>query len=218
MRAAQIKKVQSGFTLIELVVVLSIIGVALAIFGIRGGAFSFYREDAFVRELIEKIGFLHQQAIADQAFYRLEFNFDEDYIRIGAMKGENIISADPNLASADQNSGTLSLELAQFLTPDFDGDQTMIPPPNFPSLAEPSYLPAGVKILDIKLRDGIKFRDRGGVAAITFSPRGFSEFAVIHLEVHGSRQITILVNPFTGVPEKYPGYVDFEATFGKQKD
>lgn len=219
MTLSRLNRLASGFTLIELVVVISIIGIALGLFGLRAGSFSFYREDAFVRQLTEKIGFLHQQAVADQAFYRLEFNFNEDLYRIGAMRDEPSINLDSS-CSNDKSAGILSCSLADALFPSLSqgGEQTMIPPPNFPSLAEPVHFPAGVRLIDVKTENGSWSRDRGGIAALIFYPRGFSDFAVLHLEMRGSEQLTILVNPFTGIPERYPGYVDFEATFGKRGD
>lgn len=207
---------QAGFTLIELVVVMAIIGIALGIFGIRGGSLTFYREDAFQRQLIEKIAFLHNQAVADQAYYRLEFDLNADTYRIGAMRPEDDVNT--SLQDMAATAGSLSLELANFLSPSVGQAQSMIPPPNFPSLAEPVTFPAGIKVVDIKLRSGTYARSQGGVVGLLFSPRGFSEFAVIHLELRGGQVRTILVNPFTGMPESFSDYVDFEATFGSSKD
>ena len=59
--------------------------------------------------------------------------------------------------------------------------------------------------------------NRPGLAYIRFSPRGFSEFAVIHLRTAAGKEITILINPFTGEAQIIREYKDFEWTYGKKK-
>ena len=120
----------------------------------------------------------------------------------------------PNIA---QDAGNLSLELAAFLSPSSGATQTMIPPPSFPSLAEPVTLPQGVEFDDIKTMRGKHLAGEGGLAAILFSPRGFSEFSVIHLLI-GGEPVTILVNPFTGLTETYYEYKEFEWTYGRSRE
>jgi hypothetical protein len=74
----------------------------------------------------------------------------------------------------------------------------------------------------------MKFRDvltpRGKVSAgdkrespyLIFSPRGTSEFGVIHLDIGPDDPVTILVNPWTGLAETYREYKEFKWTLGKQ--
>lgn len=61
----------SGFTLIELVLVIVIIGLVFGVVGLRGGSFDFWKEEGFIRRIAETLNFLHHQAVVDQAFYRM---------------------------------------------------------------------------------------------------------------------------------------------------
>jgi hypothetical protein len=90
----------------------------------------------------------------------------------------------------------------------------MIPPPLFPSLAKPVPFPEGVTLTDVRTMRGMKTE---GTPYVHFSPRGFSEFCVIHLRLQNGSELTILVNPFTGLTEIYREYKDFEWTYGHQK-
>ena len=208
------RKSTAGFTLIELIVVIVIVVVVAILLPMRTGAFSFWNEQAFIRKLTETISFLHYQSIADQAFYRLEFDFERATYRVGVMRVEEEI--DESLSDIAQDAGNLSLELAAFLSPSTGAAQTMIPPPSFPSLSDPVTLPAGVEFEDVRTMRGKKTVSEGGKAAIHFSPRGFSEFAVIHLRI-ANEPVTILVNPFTGLTEVFYMYKDFEWTYGRSK-
>jgi prepilin-type N-terminal cleavage/methylation domain-containing protein len=120
---------QRAFTLIELVVVLLLIGLLLGLIGFRTGTFSFWKEEGFVRQLTETVTFLHHQAVTDQAFYRLEFDFDHNTYRIGVMKSD--FESDESLKDIAVEAGTLSIELAAMLNPSLGEDQTMIPHPHF---------------------------------------------------------------------------------------
>ena len=55
----------SGFTLIELIVVVLVLGAAMALVGLRLGTFNFWREEAFIRKISETITFLHHQAVVE---------------------------------------------------------------------------------------------------------------------------------------------------------
>jgi hypothetical protein len=50
---------------------------------------------------------------------------------------------------------------------------------------------------------------------LIFSPRGSSEFGVIHLALGPGKPVTILVNPWTGMAEVYREYKEFEWTMGR---
>ncbi len=200
-----------GFTLIELIIVIMIFGIIATLVGTRLGTFTFWREEAFIRRLAETIDFLHHQAVVDQAFYRLEFNFDESTPRysIGILKADTEVETG-SLAEIASDAGNLSLELASFLSPSLGKTQTVIPPPAFPSLADPVDLPSGVTFRDIRTARGLYEPKQGETAYILFSPRGFSEFAVIHLKMSQGNEVTLLINSFTGIAEIYRSYQDFE--------
>ena len=208
---------QLGITLIELVVVLLLIGVGFAVLAVRSGSYSFWREEAFIRELSETIVFMHHQAIADQAFYRLEIDFDTKIYSVGVIRPDADIPEELKAMASD--AGNLTLELATFLSPAIGRSHTVIPPPSIPSLAEPVAIPPEIVFSDVRTMRGVHNAREGGKAYILFSPRGFSEFSVLHFETSGGDQITMLVNPFTGNTTIYRGqYRDFQWTYGGQNN
>lgn len=206
---------ERGFTLIELVVVILLIGAIATIVGLRTGSFTHWKEQGFIRKLSETIIFLHHQAVADQAFYRLEFDFDTRSYRVGVLKSEG---ESAELAELAAQVGNLSLELAAFLSPSLGETQTLIPPPSFPSLADPVPFSDDLVLTDIRTMRGKQAAKEGGKAYIMFSPRGFSEFAVLHFVRAGGAPLTILVNPFTGNTEIYYELKDFEWTYGRSTE
>lgn len=209
------KQKSRGFTLIELLVVIAIMGLVIGIAGFRFGAFDFWKEENTLRKLSETIVFLNQQAVIDQEFYRIEFDFESNSYRVGLMKSESLVTSS---AVGSTGAGYLSDELAAFLSPSTDVEQTMIPPPSFPSLAEPQVLPGAMRLKDVRTPRGIEtVEDPGAVPYLLFSPRGFSEFGVIHLVMGDDSPVTIFVNPWTGLTEIYREYKDFEWTLGKKK-
>jgi len=205
-----------GFTLIELAIVITVIGVAMALVGIRLGTFTFWREEGFIRRLSETITFLHHQAVVDQAFYILEFNLDREKAayRVGVINPA--VEADAELMRLASDAGNLTLELAAFLSPALSRASSIIPPPSMPSLADETPFPADTYIEDVRTMRGKQLAADGGKAYVLFSPRGFSEFAVLHLRLSRGKPVTILVNPFTGLSEIYREYRDFEWTYGRK--
>lgn len=212
-----------AFTLLELIVVIVIIGVASAIIGVRTGNFAWWNEETSLRRISETISFLHYQAMADQSFYQLEFDLTKNQFRAGVLRPDDAALA--SLASIAVGAGNLTLELAAFQNPSAGDSQTFIPPPNYPSMAEETKLPDGLTIIDIvTMRGTIKPGDTTSEisgdttkAQIRFTPRGFSEFAVIHLRRTSGAEVTIVVNPFTGVTETYPEYREYTWNYGQKK-
>ena len=88
---------------------------------------------------------------------------------------------------------------------------------SIPSLAEPVQLPEGMTVEAAHTMRGEFMRRDGGTAALFFSPRGFSEFAYLHIQMPSGRQVTLLVNPFTGLTEQHDGFQDFEWSYGKNQ-
>lgn len=205
-----------GFTLIELVLVVTVIALLAGLIGLRLGTFTYMREERFVRSLMEHLTFLHRQAVADQSFYQMEIDLDDNSYRIGLFKPDSDVNT---TLGADEASltGILSLELADLLSPDMGEGQTMIAPPSFPSLNNPQRPPSRCVFSEVRTMRGETGGLKGGKARIFFSPKGFSEFAVIYLKMSGGNVLTILVNPFTSIPELYRGMREFEWTFGKNK-
>jgi len=202
---------ERGITLVELVLVIVIVGLMLAVTIVRLGTFDFWREVSTVRKLSELVVFLNNQAVMDQAFYRLEFDFESNSYRVGVMRSDESASL-----AASGSLSALELEKVALLSPSLDGEVTMIPPPSFPSLAEPTELPKTMFFEDIVTPRGkVRFDDRRDYNPfILFSPRGSSEFAVIHLGFRDNTHVTILVNPWTGLAETFKEYKDFQWTMG----
>ena len=215
----------AGFTLLELTIVVIIFAVLVTLIGVRTGSFDFLNSQALIRKLSETITFLHYQSLADQHMYQLEIDLGKNEYSVGELI--DVGPEDSSVAQMFQDAGTLSLELALMLNPSFTSDQIFSPPDAYPSLADPIPLPEGMYFEDVRTMRGLvtpprhndatmadNSTDRPGVAYIRFSPRGFSEFAVIHLKEEDGKETTLLVNPFTGLVDIIKGYKDFQWTYG----
>lgn len=203
---------QRAFTFVELIVVILIIGLLFALVGFQTGSFVYWREQGFIRRFSEVLQFLHNQAIADQTTYLLELDTAKNTYRVGVVK-ENETYA--GLTALAGNVGILTLELTAILNPPIVNEYTFIPPPSFPSLAEVQPLPPGMLFKQIRTMRGPT--EPGAKAYISFSPRGFSEFAVIQMAQSKGAPLTFLVNPFTGIVDIYHEYKDFAWTYGQNE-
>jgi prepilin-type N-terminal cleavage/methylation domain-containing protein len=209
----------AGFTLIELVLVIVVVGLSMGLLSIRLGAVDFWRERSTLRKLTETIVLLNNQAILDQQFYRMEFDLKDNSFKVGVMRPDNAgLGGSSNGRLASFNLDTLEEDLALLLSPESSTSATMIPPPSMPSLAQPTKLGGRYVLLDVVTADGKISRDAEDIPnpAIRFSPRGVSDFGVIHISTGGDSAITILANPWTGLAEIYPGYRDFKWTGPRQ--
>lgn len=204
---------ESGLTLIELVVMILIISVVATLVGVRVGTFRGWEQQGFLRRFSETVVFLHHQAVTDQVFYRLTLDFDNQNYRVHQIQTTN----DESKLGLDQSeSGSLSNQLAAMLNPSVGENQQAEVPSNFPSLAEPVSLPIGIEYEDVRSMRGEFLASDGGSVYLYFSPRGFSEFAVIHLRQNGA-PLTILVNPFTGTVQLFKEYREYEWTYGRKQ-
>lgn len=203
---------ERAFTLIELVLVITIMGLMIGLFSARLSDINFWKEEAALRKLSELVIFLNNQAVMDQSFYRIEFDLENRQYRIGVVKNESSIMQ----ASSGANIPPLQLELSAMLSPDMGDESTVIPPPSYPSLAEPTTLPGAMEFLDVMTPRGkVTTGDKRDKPYLIFSPRGTSEFGVIHLALGPDQPVTILVNPWTGMAEVYREYKEFKWTLGR---
>jgi prepilin-type N-terminal cleavage/methylation domain-containing protein len=213
------KKKEAGFTLIELVLVIVVIGLTMGLVSVRLGAVDFWREQSTLRKLTETIVLLNNQAILDQQFYRMEFDLKDNSFKVGVMRPDSAgLGSSSNGRQAAFNLDTLEEDLALLLSPESSSSATMIPPPSMPSLAQPTKLGGRYILLDVVTSEGKISREMEDVPspAIRFSPRGVSDFGVIHISTGGETAITILANPWTGLAEVYPGYRDFKWSMPRQ--
>ncbi len=209
----------SGFTIIELLLVIAIVGLTLGLVSMRIGAMDFWREQSSLRKLTETIALLNNQAILDQQFYRLEFDLKGNSFKAGVMRPDNAGLAGSSAGSRSAiNLDILEEQLALLLSPESSSGATMIPPPNMPSLAEPNKLGGRYVLLDVVTSEGKFSRDNDEAQhpALRFSPRGVSDFGVIHISTGGESAITIVANPWTGLAEIHPGYKDFKWSMPRQ--
>lgn len=209
--------VQRGFTLIEIVVVFGILGILVLFLGRSTGSFQFWRDESFLRILRERTEFLHYRAVSDQLYYQMEISLQTNSYRIGVLRSEEDVNTNIQVSSAT-SVGELSLELADYLNPSLASGGTLIPPPSFPSLYEWVSLPMGSRIDAIRTRRRQIGRNASQSVFLVFYPRGFSEFAVFHLTLASRGPVTIVVNPFTGLTQMYPGHKDFRWTYGKNRN
>lgn len=210
-----LRSASSGYTLIEIVVVFAILGGVLLLVGRASGSFQFWRDEAFLRTLRERLEFLHYRAVSDQLSYQMEISLQTGSYRIGVLRDDQAVNTNVQV-SATQSLGELSLELADFLNPATGAGATMIPPPSFPSLFEWASLSGGSRFDAIRTRADQVTASAKGSVYLVFHPQGFSEFAVIHLTLASGGPMTIVVNPFTGLTQSYRGHKDFRWTYGKR--
>ncbi len=203
---------ERAFTLIELVLVITIMGLMIGIFSVRLSDINFWKEEAALRKLRDLVVYLNNAAVMDQSFYRLEFDVENRQYRVGVIKNDSSIIQNQSGA----NIPLLRLELSAMLSPDMGDESTLIPPPSMPSLAEPTTLPGQMEFLDVMTPRGkVTTGDKRENPYLIFSPRGTSEFGVIHVALGPGHPVTILVNPWTGMAEVYREYKDFQWNLGR---
>ena len=212
----------SGFTIVELILVVVVVGLATGLIAVRTGTLDAWREQTALRKLTETIVLLNNQAVMDQCFYRLDFDLQNNSYRVGAMRAEYGSTGGDSNDSLQPGAGQinlpiLQLELAELLSPAVGDSSTLIPPPDIPSLASPVKLPGRYVFLDVTTPRGrVAAGDNRRNPFLLFYPSGFSEFGVIHISTGGDSAITILSNPWTGLAEVYNDYREFKWTLGKR--
>jgi prepilin-type N-terminal cleavage/methylation domain-containing protein len=204
----------SGFTLLELIIVVSIATLITVAFTTRFGIFERFQEDRFISEMINTLEFLHDEAKKSYTFYSFSFDLKNRTWRAGQLNGGNSNLPNPNSTQTNpllaQGVGTLTSELASFLNPPLGNPEQLSPPEGFPSLYEEHRLPGEARFSDIVTPRGMVTEESGYNPYIIFSPRGFTEFAVIHLKKSNGSDLTLLTNPFTGIVELHQGYQEFK--------
>lgn len=208
---------ERAFTLLEVIVVIAIIGIVSTLIVSRFNLFSFWKEDAALKKLLNTIEFLHDHATADQKYYRLDFSYKQNAYRVSAVVTEQGQANQNQIQGCGAGTGLLTCELAEVKFPSINDSYSLIPPPEYPSLHVPELLPEEMEITDIKTNRGVTSPGSDTSDYILFHPKGFSDFAVIHLTMPTRGKVTILVNPFMGDAELYDGDKDFNWTYEKKR-
>ncbi len=234
---------ESGMTLVEVALVVILIGVLSTLAVNRIEYMVLAKQQGEIRRLLNTWEMLFNEALARGEAYRLIIDLDKgsyfvrreikaqegvvkevDYIANLRTKGEkerrknraeeNLLSLEEEFAKEDARQG-LDLETLFYLSlfADPEGNMRLARPLEFPSLAKEKLLDEGISIRDIKTEGGTI---KAGKASIRFSPRGSSEFAVIHFLINEEHVVTALLNPWTGVSKVQEGDVDFEWTLNKR--
>lgn len=213
----------AGYTLIELIVVVLIIGAVFAVFTVSGNSLQYWRQEAAIRNISELVSFLHRRAVSDGVTYQLSFDLSEEtpqYSVREVVPEQAVFTQQSTVSSSNTDLGPLALELNSLLYPPVFTAANLIEPNSIPSLAKPVPLPRGMRFVDIRTTRGKETENGldGTLPYIRFSPRGFSDFAVIHLRTETEADTTILVNPFTGITSIYREYKEFEWSYGKRNN
>ncbi len=79
---------------------------------------------------------------------------------------------------------------------------------NVPSSIRPLYLPSGVRVLDFSSVHGGK-KDTGELR-LWFSPKGYVDKTMIHLQDDSGREMTLALSPFLGVTRLFDSYRSLE--------
>jgi prepilin-type N-terminal cleavage/methylation domain-containing protein len=213
----------AGFTLLELILVVTIMGVLTVGVSTYFGTFSRFQEDRYIADLINTMEFLHSEAEKSYQFYLISFDFERRSWQAGTLN--NLSSPSPTVGgakpsgstatltgppSAPAGAGSLTVELAEFLNPPLGNAQDFAPPIDFPSLYEHHLFPGQAGFEDIVTPRGMQISSGGDNPYLIFSPRGFTEFGVLHLVRSDQTRVTLVTNPFTGLVEHYEGYREFK--------
>lgn len=230
---------QQGLTFIELLLVVLII-VVFSFMGTRGlGNLSGWKQEGELRAFINTWQFLYSQAVNRGEGYRLLLDLDNrsySVLREFKVRSPTIRQVDhleglrieserqrrkernaerrENLEQLAQEedsyqSGNLEALFYDFLFTDLSGETQLSPPLEFPSLAEPVVFGENIIIRDVKLADRTV---ESGEVAIRFSPRGASDFAVVHLQVN-QEIFTAFMNPSSGELVLERGDLDYNWIF-----
>lgn len=203
---------------------MAIVALVFSLVLTKSSSYQFWKQEAAVRRLVELIRFLHYQAIADQAFYRLEFDLNNpelnnlDTYRVGRLVPDAFdepTTPSAVTAAAALGANQIEIELADFLNPSIGQSYYMIAPLDYPNLFEPVRLPEDFEITWVRTMYTELSRNEGGKIWVDFNPRGFSDFAVIHLTLINGAPRTIVINPFTGLTEVYNEHRELEWTYGR---
>ncbi len=214
-----------GFTLVEMILVIILFVFMSGLVVTRFESLMGWRQRGDLRKLIDTWEFLYTQSISRNTGYQLRINLDENSYRVlrevtrtnddevqnvdylanlrtqgekkrrEEKKLEDSLTMEEEYAREDlRQAQDLETLFYQEIFADPNGNVRLGTPIEFPKLAEEQKLSPGINIRDLRSPRG---EITEGIGYVRFSPRGASEFAVMHFEV-GSQVYTTMMNPSTG--------------------
>lgn len=231
------KDSEEGFTLIELILVITLIALMMTVAAQRIDSVLIWKQRAAVRQFANVWQFLYGEALGKSQAYRLIIDFsgnsyavrreipleegqakNVDYLAHWRSQSEKErkanevfnkkLSIDQEFTEEDtRQSGSLEKLFYQDIYADPYVNVRLGLPLDFKHLGERQFLAADVSFADLLTAEG---KQTEGVAFIRLSPRGGSSFAVVHLSVAGKFYYTVSINPLTGKMSLEDGYKEIE--------
>lgn len=162
-----------GFTLVEMIVVIALLGIAAALVIPQMGSVQGLRVQAAVRTLVSDLTFAQADSIAFQQRRALVFDVPNNTYRIVAIPGSTV---DPDTNTLYSPSGPGGRYVVDLNTEQFAG--------------------ARITATDFEIADTLIFDDMGGPAA---APTGDAPGRGGSVTIVGSEQaFRIVIEPFTG--------------------
>lgn len=191
---------QSGFTLIELIISITIIASISTFVVFRFGVVDSYHEEKIISKLQNLPPYLLQRSMTEGKSYGMQFDLTANNFKVGVLADFGNVNS-----QFSSYGGVLSQELIEFTAPiDLASGQGLIDIPDS-SISELNFLPSGSRIYRITTSYGT-FED--GLVPIVFSPLGGAEFTVINYQ-RNSGEVTLLIDPYSGVVTRYEGFEKF---------
>lgn len=231
----------SGFTLIELVLVIVIIGLISAVMATRFDSIQVWRVESDIRRFADLWGFLYSEAFARGDSYRLVMDLNRQvyYVRREVPVEENEVRQVDYLANfrtkgeRERRAKKEQEDMVGSLQEEFEKEdrrlaapldvlfyQTVFSDPQAPQrLTVPLEFPSLAE--EKSLPDGLVLRDvvvngetsNNGQVYLQLSPSGSSEIAAIHFEA-GENVFTVSMDPATGRVTIDEGDLDFSVRSG----
>ena len=182
---------RSGFTLIELIVVILLVSMMLLFSTPRLRRFWVVNEtDKTARWIMNTVRTLRERSVIEQQTFLLNIDLDGQRLWPEAVRV-------PEAEATDELDGL--------------SDPAAVPPEAAPITMETAAysLPEDVRITDVVYPG--RERVVSGTTQIGFYPQGHSGMALIHLEDHDGRILSLVVEPFLNRVRVRQGYVEWEA-------
>lgn len=238
MKSPHERKKESGFTLVELALVIALLAIMSTLAASRFGLIDSWRQKTNLRKFLNTWELLSREARSRGESYRLvidinrntytvrrevpvdsvqshttdhlkNFRTKSEQARLAKEEQEKLLSTEEEFKEEEAREGdALENIFYRMVFRDPDAGFRLGVPIEFPSMKNDVWLGEELHIRDVEVR-GEKFDQ--GVAAIRFTSFGGNEFSVIHFDL-GSGIMTGVMNPATGRVQLLEGDVKYEWT------